>query len=347
MQALAFLVALQISINPLGATTLQTSESETAESAVENPSEKSGSGSADADKVVDLSHAVAFEVTLDASRKTQVAFKGLDGKSIPLPNSNPEAVNQILLKEIGNDAEITGVVIRVDRNVGYESVSGLFSTVRKTLDQEKLSTPVYINVQDPAPVQDKDDIATREFVFKNKKAADYYDRVANISKFLKISIRLDPARNSITAKGPSSKLVAIGNLIHYIDGQNTNPVPEETEALPPKNTNPTKNTDPTKPPEKPPAKSADSSSTNASDKATLPPNKNPARNLDPGSAPRTQSGQNSSPNGATAAMPVGRYQMSVLGNNLFMLDTATGESWFLDATQRNMTWIKLPHPSSR
>ena len=167
---------------------------------------------------VDLDKTVSFSLTLDAESKSNIQFDGINRKGVRFTDPTSDKVAEVIKAEFGKENALDGVVLNVAKNVKYPVVNSLFRNVRAAMDEINVSKPIYIAVQDPLASKKVDDQpTTQEFVIKNKKAGELYDRVSNVAKLFKVSVRLDPARNSITAKGPASKVKAIQNLISALD----------------------------------------------------------------------------------------------------------------------------------
>lgn len=281
-------------------------------------------------KVVNIDKAVAFSVMLDAQNNPVIDFKGMDAEPQRLKNTDVDSIQALLANEFSKKPAPDSVLISVAKTVKYQTLESFYESVKSAMANQKLQNPVYISVQEKAAEQDPNEERTQEFILKNKKAEEIYDRVTNVAKIFKVSVRLDPERNSITAKGPGSKVTAIENLIGYLDktaGANT---PANTN---PPNTVPKKNI---------PEKSIPS---NDYQKEATTDNKQPAQ-IEPKRTTTDEPPATSSPDAVDPNAKIGRYQLSGVGQNLFLLDTATGESWFLDTSGTNMNWIKLPHPKN-
>ena len=305
-------------------------------------------------KVVDLKKKVTFSLTLGPENKPSVEFAGLDKPNKRIATDDPTLIEKLLKEEFTEPNVADGVVIRAAKNVKYKMVETLFKSIRAAMDKNKIEKPVYISVDSPKQQDDPDAVRTQEFICKNKKASELYDRVSNVARAFKVSVRLDPARNSITAKGPSSKVKAISNLINYLDkpvsanaGGSTAPPRSTPRNTTPRNTTP-RNTTPNNTSPKTPDPNR---SSNASPNKSTPDNDDARVNTNNNKSPGIQPGNSSNPpteNETTKPKPSsasGRYQLTGVGNSLFLLDTATGDCWFLDPSRPEMRWIKMPHPN--
>lgn len=273
-------------------------------------------------KSVDLKRTLNFSLTMDLQNKSTIEFSGLDQKGVIFNDTNSEKVPQLLTSEFSKNKDVDGVVIRVAKNVKYPMVNSLFENIKSSLDQNGISKPIYIAVKDPMGTPSQDEIVTREFVIKNQKAGSLYERISRVGKLLNVELRLDPVRNSITAKGATKHIAGIQRLLGTMDLK-----PGDASATPPKNPD-ISFEQTTRPP------------------ATSTPEIQP-KNL-PESSRVPLANRPSVKQGAPGAVPaVGKYQMSAIGNNLFLLDTSTGESWFLNVDGEEMYWAPLPHPTQK
>ncbi|MEC9093972.1 MAG: hypothetical protein VX438_14785 [Planctomycetota bacterium] len=280
---------------------------------------------------VDLERTVTFTLTLDPEKKSTVEFLGKDQKEVIFSDTNSPKVPQLLNREFSAQKDLEGVVIQVAKNVKYPMVNSLFNNIKSSLDQNKINKPIYIALKDPVSSQNQDEIVTREFVVKHQRAGDLYERISRVGKLLNLELRLDPNRNSITAKGAAKHMEGIQRLLTTLDVQST-----DTTGLSKK---------PNSQPRTPSPREAKSESGSANKTAeTRPPRVQPTA---PGSRPATgsaPSGLMPTPSNGNS-QPVGKFQMASVGNNLFLLDTSTGESWFLNIDGEEMFWSRLPHPT--
>jgi len=173
----------------------------------------------------------------------------------------------------------------------------------------RTTKPIYVSVQEKAPPHSQDEITTKEFVIKNRKAAELYDRISRVGKLLNVELRLDPARNSITAKGAAKHLSGIKSILATLD------IPGKEKENPGRATIEPKKTAPP-----------------VQQNTPIPQERIPGRMSRTPEKPLSSQG------------PIGKYQMSAVGNNIFLLDTTTGNSWFLDTGGDTTRWIPLPHP---
>ena len=284
-------------------------------------------------RTVDLEKTVSFSLTLGTNNQTNILFNGQNKPSIQIADPESDKVQEIITNEFGNASNLDGVVINVAKNVKYPVLNSLFRNIRGAMDQNKINKPIYVAVQDPLANQADDQPTTQEFVIKHKKAAELYDRVFNVSKLFKVTVRLDPARNSITAKGPASKIKAIQNLIAALDrpaGATVDPNKKIKPIIVEENKTPNNNSNNSNPAPTPDGNPNNNDGNNSTPKMGA------SKNVPDRSFPPVQN----NPNG-----PVGKYQMTAIGNNLFLLDTTSGDTWILNPASEQMNWIKLPHPN--
>lgn len=282
-------------------------------------------------KVVDVDRMVAFSLSLGDDNQARVRFRGMKDAAEMVEIAANDQIQKYLVPEFGAAEPPQGVVIRVASNVKYPMVDALYGTIRSVLDENQIRRPVYISVEQPVAQQDDDEVRTQEFICQNRKAENLYDRVVSVAKVLDVSVRLDPARNSITAKGPSRKVTAIQNLINYLD-KSEGAAPDATPrnaANPPSTPRVDQPTETETSPETLPAERQET--------PAVPPLANAP---DRGAAAPTIP----VPGDGAAAAGIGRYQLTGVGSNLFLLDTASGDIWYLDAAGETMGWIKLPSP---
>ena len=273
-------------------------------------------------KSVDLKRTLNFSLTLDLENKSKIEFSGLNQKGVIFSDTNSDKVPQLLTSEFTKNKDVDGVVIRVTKNVKYPMVNSLFENIKSSLDQNGIKKPIYIAVKDPMSAPSQDEIVTQEFVIKNQKAEALYERISRVGKLLNVELRLDPVRNSITAKGATKHIAGIQRLLGTMDLK-----PGDTATAPKKN------------PDIIFEQTNKSASNNAkkSQPTPLPKSSRVPLVNQPTPNPRVP--------GATPA--VGKYQMSAVGNNLFLLDTSTGMSWFLNVDGEEMFWSPLPHPTQK
>ncbi len=263
---------------------------------------------------IDLSSLISFRLMLGADQKSLIQFDGKQNLSAKVDASK---IGDLIGQEFASDNQLTGIMIRVDGNVKYPVVSSLYEKINKTLTEQEIQIPVYIAVQDPRVPPKKDEIITREFVIRNVPAADIYERVAKVARLLKYEVRLDPARNSFVVKGSSAKMAGVQNLITALDLKPGTPKPGTPK------------------PERPPIVLTES---DAPGQTEQPPKIQMPLKPDPVAK---QASDNLPP-------AVGRYQVSVSSNSAILVDTVTGETWFLDGNaQSPMFWSKIPMPPER
>ena len=263
---------------------------------------------------IDLSSLISFRLTLGTDQKSLIQF---DGKQNLSAKVDPSKIGELIEQEFASGNQLTGIMIRVDQNVQYPDVTSLYEKINKTLTEQKIQIPVYIAVQDPRAPPKKDEIITREFVIRNVPAGDIYERVAKVARLLKYEVRLDPARNSFVVKGSSAKMAGVQNLITALDLK-----PGVPKPVTPK-------------PERPPIVLTES---NPPGQTEQPPKIQMPLKPDPVAK---QASDNLPP-------AVGRYQVSVSSNSAILVDTVTGETWFLDGNaQSPMFWSKIPMPPER
>ena len=298
----------------------------TQDASTKKPLPKTKPGPTDANaanlKSVDLKRTLNFSLTLDIENKSKIEFSGLDQKGVIFSDTNSNKVSQLLTSEFAKNKDVDGVVIRVTKNVKYPMVNSLFENIKSSLDQNGIKKPIYIAVKDPMSTPSQDEIVTQEFVIKNQKAGALYERISRVGKLLNVELRLDPVRNSITAKGATKHITGIQRLLGTMDLK-----PGDLAAAPKENPD------------------IIFEQTNKSPR-------NNAKKSQPAPVPKfsrvplvTQ--LDSSAPGSVSGPAVGKYQMSAVGNNLFLLDTSTGESWFLNVDGEEMFWSPLPHPTQK
>lgn len=308
------------------------------ETALRNVSTRSSSNDLH-NQDVELSKKILLSVTMG---KDQTPVLRIQNEQPDLDLMDSKKIQKALMAILKKSDDCDGIVIRAAKEIQYKTVARLLSDIRSSQDTTELKLPVSFSVveqtQEPQQVptdqttprvqdakqatpqgqgnstaesNDQDEVITREFVLKNKQASEVYSRISRVGRLLGVEVRLDPNRNSITVKGATKHVTGIRSILNNLDGSNTD-------------------------------SNASSTDTNKNDANVVRrgaefPNTNaiPSRSL-PGSANRNVN-----------AAPVGKYQMSAVGNNLFLLDTSTGESWFLNTGGEKMFWSKLPHPSDQ
>lgn len=298
---------------------------------------------------LDLAKMLEFAVEPNKDGVAEISFTGLKTETVKIADAEAPLISQLINKEFNRNDAPSGVIIRVDKSLKYPTK--LYNTVKKSLADSNIKSEVYISLKNPRSAQatQQEEKVSQEYVLKKAKASVVYDLIAPVLKKKGVEMRLDPTRNSITANGPESRIKWFANAMKVLDersGASTTVVDgasPKSGSMPansgPARTNPAASNRPA------PRVGANVSPEQSSNIA--PANTNPSIQRGNGeNVGDNNSRPQSSPKAPVSGGSIGRYQLSAVGQTVIMLDTSTGQSWFLDSSdQDSMLWIPIPVPN--
>lgn len=300
---------------------------------------------------LDLNKMLEFAVEPNKEGGAEISFTGLKTETVKIADAEAPLISQLIEKEFNQKEVPSGVIIRVDKSLKYPTK--LYNSVKKSLADSNIKSEVYISLKKPRSAQatKQEEKVSQEYVLKKAKASVVYDLIGPVLKKKGVEMRLDPTRNSITANGPASRIKWFVDAMRVLDersGANTTVV----DGANPKSGSGTI--------------PADSSPARANPDASSRPTPRVGANIDPrqsdniapantnpsiqrpmaGNSRADNSRPQNSPQGSVNGKAIGRYQLSAVGQTVIMLDTSTGQSWFLDSSaQDSMLWIPIPVPN--
>lgn len=297
---------------------------------------------------LELDKMLRFIVEPNKDGATNISFTGFQSATRPIASPDSPEISQIIASEFKAKNSPSGIIIRVDKSLKYPTV--LYSTIKQSLAANKINSEVYISLKNPRPTQtvQQEKKISQEYVLKNANASKVYDLIAPTLRQTGVELRLDPSRNSITANGTETRIKGFVNAMKVLDEANV----ERSAVV---NGAKSNRGNAARPDKLVPANMKRNNS-NASGNPTprVLDNVDPIKPTNTAQANRTptiqQLGPTDSvvpkmPNRSVNGKAIGRYQLSAVGQTVIMLDTSTGQSWFLDSSdQESMLWIPIPVP---
>ncbi len=297
---------------------------------------------------LELDKMLRFIVEPNKDGSANISVTGFQSATRSIESADSPEISQIIASEFKAKNAPTGIIIRVDKSLKYPNT--LYSTIKQSLAANKINSEVYISLKNPRPNQavQQEKKISEEYVLKNANASKVYDLIAPTLRQTGVELRLDPSRNSITANGTETRIKGFINAMKVLDESNV----ERSAVVNRANSN---RGNPERPSNSAPA-NMNRNNSSASGNPTPP----VGANIDPIQSPNAAQGnrvptiqqpgpvdsaQPNTPNRLVNGKAIGRYQLSAVGETVIMLDTSTGQSWFLDSTdQASMLWIPIPVP---